>query len=238
MESGIKSALCLSGRPYGLIECSENIRKNIIEPNNCDVFVHTWWNPDDVDKRYKNHPDFPGRVPYDCIQKIKDLYHPKSFIVQPQIQFPIDGFDSTYQPGNKNLILSVQSMFYSIQQSIKLAIDFIENTATDYSTLPQYDAICRCRFDLQFENPIIFSELDLNKLNIYDDCNHDCTCLNDHFAVANQDIMKLYAQTFPEIYKMYFYGVPWVPEIFLGKWMAFNGIEKSHIQNMKYRQFK
>lgn len=129
-------------------------------------------------------------------------------------------------------------MFYSINLSISLAIGYAENSFSIENPFEKYDGICRCRFDLQFDNPIIFDSLDMSKLNLYDDCKHDNTCLNDHFAVSSQDIMKLYAQTYPEIYKMYYYGVDWVPEIFLGKWMSFNGVKKKHIENMIYRQFK
>ena len=44
----MKVALCLSGQARNATAMAPLIIKNIIEPNNADVFFHTWYDEDDL----------------------------------------------------------------------------------------------------------------------------------------------------------------------------------------------
>jgi hypothetical protein len=221
----MKSAVCISGRPYSLVECADSIKRCLIEPNNADVYVFAWHDPALEGTRYRHHPGFEGRVPYNGKEKILEIYKPKKYSIIPQIDFPTENYDSTYQPGDKYFIFSIQSMLYSINRCIYFALQ------------EEYDAICRTRFDLFYRKPVKFDELDLNFMNIYDNCVHEPGCCNDHFAVSNAKNMKVYADLWPEIYKMYAEGTPWCNEVFLGRWLTKNNIQKRHI-DVDYFQWK
>ena len=226
-----KYAVCLSGRPYGLLECADSIKRCLIEPNNADVFIHAWHNPELEGTRYRAHPQFPGLVPKDGINKILDTYQPKAYIIEPQKDFSTEGIDSTYQPGDKYFVWAIQSMLYSIRESINLCLDSYTNLTSPYA------GICRSRMDLFYKTPILFDSLDLTKLNLFDDAKHEPGACNDHFAVGDRKVMEAYADVYPEIYKMYAYGTPWCNEVFLGRWMKWNKIEKKHIP-VEYYQWK
>ena len=49
----MKVAVCMSGQPRLLEECYGYITKNIIEPNNADVFMHGWYDEESLSKPYK-----------------------------------------------------------------------------------------------------------------------------------------------------------------------------------------
>lgn len=227
----IRSALCLSGRPYGLIECSNSIIKNIIEPNNCDVFIHAWHNEELEGQRYRQHSQFPGLVPKDCVNKIKDIYKPKGLTVERQREFSTADFDSVYQPGDKYFIFAIQSMLYSIQKSNEIKKLYEKDNNI------KYDYVCRSRFDMVYDNVIEFAHLDNESIWIYNDCKHETGCMNDHFAVSISYNMDIYSDLYDQIYSMYKDGCPWCNEVFLGRWIQKNGISVKHL-DISYKQYK
>jgi hypothetical protein len=208
----MKSALCLSGQPKGLLECSDSIIKNIIEPNNCDVFIHTWWNPNDVGKLYRNsRPEFKSKVLADLPDKLTQIYKPQSMIIEEQVQFPYWVADSKYQPGDKGFVFAIQSMFYSIKMS-NLLKSIYENQLNQ-----KYDYVMRSRFDLYYHEPILFDFLPIDQITTKNSCTHTNYCVADHWAVSSSENMDIYANTFNNIYKMYSEGIIWCGELFLGK---------------------
>ena len=53
MDFKMKIALCLSGQPRGIPYSCQQILDNIINVNeNVDVFLHTWFDPNDIGKSY------------------------------------------------------------------------------------------------------------------------------------------------------------------------------------------
>ena len=97
----MKVALCLQGLSIGSNDkgnnvdshaCIDFIHKNIIEPNNADVFIHTWNTNDN------------------SIQNLKQIYKPKKSLFEEQIMF--DEMNSKYH--------STKSRWYSQMKSIEL----------------------------------------------------------------------------------------------------------------------
>ena len=96
----MKTALCLSGIVGGesgknglgntinYVECNKYFKENIIEPNGCDVFIHSW------STKYEN----------DLLR----LYKPKGYVFEEQKQFSTKG-------GNR---FRFQSKWYSVSQSL------------------------------------------------------------------------------------------------------------------------
>lgn len=226
----MRNAICLSGRPYGLVECAPYIIKNVIEPNNCDVFIHAWHNVEAEGTRYRPNSKYIGRVPIAAEQQLREIYKPKMIFVQPQLPFSTEGYDSIYQPGDKRFIFSIFSMLYSIQRCNQLKL-FYEQA---YNF--KYDAVCRCRFDLVIQNCVNFDLLNLSKINLKDDCKHEEGCCNDHFAVSNSANMDIYSNLFHVIPILYHHmKTPFCNEIFLGRYLAMKKLEKVGI-NVQWKQ--
>lgn len=224
----MRTALCLSGQPKGLLECSESIIKNIIEPNNCDVFIHTWWDKDTVGEKYRtSRPEFKSTVIPNVPELICEIYKPKSILVEKQIQFPNWVADSAYQPGDRNFIFAIQSMFYSIKMSNLLKRVYESQIGH------QYDAVIRSRFDIFFHEPLVLDLLPLNKISTKNSCTHTDYCVADHWAVSSSSNMDTYSSTFDQIYRMYQEGIIWCGELFLGKQLQNHGIQLNNI-NIAY----
>ena len=169
-------ALCLSGhmRTYAL--CLDNLRKKILNHNDCDIFIHTWddniTNWDHVIKEYK-----PKAI---CIENNKNF---------------IDKFPQQYETprgilDNINLI----SMHYKINQCNKLKLEselFINNN---------YKYVIRSRPDIVLSKPILVSELHQNNLYVPVLNNN---WIDDKFAIASSHIMNIYANTYLYIDEIY-----------------------------------
>jgi hypothetical protein len=78
----MKIALCLSGQPRNIEIGFNKLKNSILDNNDVDVFVHTWYDPDNLSTRSV----IPGRenntVSLDADKKILDLYQPKSHRIE------------------------------------------------------------------------------------------------------------------------------------------------------------
>ena len=66
---GLSSGLNDKGDPVSFESSAETIKKNIIDPNNADVFIHSWGEDALIS------------------ENIKSIYSPKSYIFEKQISF-------------------------------------------------------------------------------------------------------------------------------------------------------
>jgi hypothetical protein len=216
----MKTAVCISGLPRGLKECSKSILDNIILPNNADVFIHSWFNPEKAGSLYRNrHPAFQAKVLNDTDKLIIETYNPKKVVIENQKIFDDKKYFSIYQPNDEYFIFAIQSMLYSIQQCGTLKAEH-ENLLNF-----KYDAVCRIRFDLLIKEPIYFNSLNLDYVNIKMDCTHKMFCCNDHIAVSNSKNMDVYFNTYSAIEELYRSGTPFSGETLLGDWLFNNGIK-------------
>ena len=78
----MKIALCFSGQPRDIDIIYPIIKQTILDSNDVDVFVHTWWDPDNLSHNSvipdRTHKTFST----DAIDKIKNLYQPKRIMVE------------------------------------------------------------------------------------------------------------------------------------------------------------
>lgn len=187
----MKVALCFSGQPRYLNDAYDGIYENILEKYSPDVFVHTWWEESMANKKMDLSQTLSyGRSYYweeNTIDIIQKLYSPKKLFYQPQIEF------ETYQDVDYELLRPshVHSMFYSIEESNKLKIQY-ENENRFV-----YDAVIRCRFDVKFNKfDIDFSEVDMGYIN----CPvHTTNFPNDQFAISSSKNIDIYSSTYSSL---------------------------------------
>ena len=227
----MKNAVLISGKPNALLECAPSIIRNFIEPNNADLFIHYWGesqtpNPVRSDLSYSK-----TRIPNTVWDLIEKIYSPKSVRQDAPINFPTNKYDSIYQPGDPKFINNVQSMIYGWYQANLLRYHF---------PMEKYDMVGRIRFDCYLDTEIKFSELDSNKIHLYNDCRHEQGCCNDHLAVGSEASMNIYCSLFEQISNLYVAGCPFSGETLLGRWLKQNNIEISHldIRHFIWRQME
>jgi hypothetical protein len=127
----MKTALCLAGRigstlgkkqaasdDVDVTTCYKYITRYIIEPNNCDVFLHTW---------SVKHADL-----------LCELYRPVEAIFQEQINF----ISAEERP--TNVIFNTRSKWYSIYKVFALAI---AHDTYDLIMISRYDLLPLRLFD-------------------------------------------------------------------------------------------
>lgn len=193
----MRVALCISGQSRFVSEIFPSIERNVILPNNADVFLHTW--VADTTAPYKKGGQWnKQRLAEKAHETAIKLYKPKTYLIENDISFKnsknnwaksIDKYYHVYEEGyDKYLNKAMYSMWYSIMKSNELKEKYrLENDI-------HYDAVIRCRMDVDFQMPIICDQLDLNKISFeYDGRDNH---INDWVAVGNNANMNIYQSTF------------------------------------------
>ena len=76
----MKIALCLSGQPRVVDIGFNKLKQSIINNNDVDVFIHTWFDSDNL----STNSVIPGRESHSldplAIEKLKDYYQPKKIV--------------------------------------------------------------------------------------------------------------------------------------------------------------
>jgi hypothetical protein len=148
----MKVALCLSGQPRYIDHIVPLIKNFLMKDNGPDVFFHTWFDKNDVDKLYGSSiPSQDGKLGSahpDTIQIFEDSFLPKKRIFEPQREFEVVSRLRTVQTAVSSHLVS---MFYSIEQADKLRREY------EYENNFKYDVVVRSRFDLYFNQHIDFS---------------------------------------------------------------------------------
>lgn len=174
----MKVAVCISGLPRWYVEHRNNIHEMLIEPNDADVFIHTWTSDPAV------------------TQEITDIYNPVKIISEPQKKFKSSTIDldrmlATHARSyvRENFIDMLYSSWYSVQASNSIKELYrLENDI-------QYDYVVRTRFDLHINNKVICKDHDSNIIHI------SCRDLppemvDDRFAFSSNENMNAYAAGF------------------------------------------
>lgn len=188
-----KIALCISGQPRYLEDGYQNIKSELLDKYDIDVFVHTWFDENDIGKEFTISPALKYnrtcKLERDTIKKILTLYKPKLIKHESNKQFNI--LDADYGLCIPN---SVHSMLYSIKESNTLKCRY-EN---DNEFL--YDVVIRCRFDITIEN-FNFVDLDLSKYYVSGEIHRSgqTNVPNDQFCLSSSKNMDLYSNLFDSL---------------------------------------
>lgn len=135
-------------------------KKNIIDPNNADVFIHSWSyeSKDTLEKLYQPRRSLiePQREFPESIKLVKNIEF-KQKIKEAALNFYNRPRLRTIQLERQKEAFRAYSRWYSSQQAIKLKSDYeIEKGF-------KYDAVMVLRLDVGFYKPVLFKSYDLKK---------------------------------------------------------------------------
>ena len=198
----MKIALCLSGLPRNLNKAYPNIKQQLLDPYLPDVFIHTWYNKEDIGVPLFNSwgQKIEEQLDNFVLSNIFEKFNPKKLLVENQIDFDLPKKLNFPEYG-----FNMVSMLYSINEANNLKKRYEEENNFIY------DIVIRYRFDLNiFGNLDLFS-LDLdNKIYCLKECPH-FNGVNDQFAVGssqNIDVFSSSLNIIPELWNMYqFFGI-------------------------------
>lgn len=80
----MKLGILLFGHLRTFEYCSEFFIKNIANKYDCDIFIHTWDETDSTTQSWNNKINHPRKVDNKVIKKVKNIYKPKSILVEHQ----------------------------------------------------------------------------------------------------------------------------------------------------------
>jgi hypothetical protein len=196
----MRVALCLSGQPRFVEKAYPYIYNNLIVPNCADVFFHTWFAKEDVNKSYRNdtgwtnHPN--NKIPENTEELLLNLYKPKAFLFEKQKTFKNKSWnvDKTIQRFCSHLnrdyfVDMMHCMWYSIHKAN--AVKEIYRYEQDVV----YDYVIRCRFDAIIPRVLNCMELDPNIIHVSHD-RQQPNMLDDWFAVSSTKNMNVYTDCY------------------------------------------
>lgn len=199
----MRFAICFSGQCREPFEHYDNISQNIVQAlerfGDVDIFCHFWKGETKFERG-----DLPDLNNKDTLSSIIDLYGPKSFSIEDQIDF------SNCRPhvsfGPQMSAHKIGSMFYSIYQSNLLKkIYEVESDIV-------YDKVLRMRTDRLFHHELndesIFVKNRISARTFSDNG------INDQFAIGDSRLMDLYS----DCYNFIRYSKTCGPERLLGEW--------------------
>lgn len=203
----MKTALIISGQARFLDVAYPFLKKNFLDLNDVDIFIHTW--------NYSNlkpGDPFPGaswNIGKSDVylgeetqrEKILELYKPKSLLVDDQSHF-LEGVDFSKHPltNGENLGFITRCMFYSIKKSFDALEEYASNNGI------KYDAVVRTRFDAAPLSPIVMNS-DENGLNMcfyYADVCRNKSVMSDWFFYSSFENMKEMCSVYNDIERFVF----------------------------------
>lgn len=226
----MKVALCLSGQARRLNKTFDSLKKYVIDPFGCDVFLHTWnfthyYKEAAVSNKLwygQEHPDwehFDGEYAL----KYLNLLRPCRFIVEPPHEFmDIGYYISKCTPENSRMqaksFFNVLSMFYSIFMSHRCMLEWC-----NFKSI-KYDYVIRARTDLSFYDTPTIPQNGVGVIN-YDGFGG----LPDHFAMGDLSSMNFYSACYTNIRHLFDEGCNFHPETFLKKHLDSHGVSYNYI---------
>ena len=206
----MKVALCLSGQPRVVEVGYHKLKATILDNNDVDVFIHTWFDQDNL----STESVIPGREGHQldpgAIDKLIQLYQPKKILVEKpktwdrHFEYPQKTFEKAHTwaleiPGDNPLERAkayldntTHCMWYSIMRSNLLKEEYATETNT------HYDFVIRNRMDYAPHVAITFGEPPENDSAVYYQHNpdHPDGMIGDWFAMGSTNAMNVYSGLF------------------------------------------
>jgi hypothetical protein len=131
----VKTAICFSGQIRAIEKTWSSIKNNIIDPNNADLFLHTWH-------------DSKG-CGAENISSIEEYFLDKNIL-----KMKLESFHGWTWSRKESTYETQSPMFYSMLESNKLKKQYeLENNFI-------YDLVIRCRMDCLFREPLHKNEIE------------------------------------------------------------------------------
>jgi hypothetical protein len=162
MDDNIRIAICFFGQPRLVQEGYQIISKLIKQAKHVDVFVHTWWDPNNVGGQYQRSPwrsisEKEITIKENTIDMIRELYHPKRLEYEAPRQFnrEIEILKETAMYKNtpdamKHNLSNTMSNLCSKYTVSKLFASYCNETNTKYNIVisSRFDMLCDIHIDL------------------------------------------------------------------------------------------
>lgn len=209
----MKVAVCFSGQPRFINECSETIIKNVFGDYLVDVFAHLWFDKDLLTKPYK-YGGSGGwenqRISEKAIDDFKKIYNPLDIVVEkscnfydPYMEEDFEISQNRYWSGSlsepnymERQIKNTLSNFYSMSEANRLKLKY------EYKNRFKYDWVFKVRTDVHVNTKIDLSKYNKNSFN--------CTSLmqqpphiNDWICFGGSDIMDVFMGVFPVFQRVF-----------------------------------
>lgn len=205
----MRVAVCLSGQMRSFRECYPGIYSHIIEPNKADVFIHTWYDEDQLeliayDTRRTNTTFKKGDD-----KELIALYKPVAYHIEkpisfknPSIQLPESYISRTkgsihkecsLQEVKDHAIHSTYSMFYSIYKCNEIKEKYA------YANNLKYDVVIRLRYDLCVTEHLVCEKYPTMECIYYADLKQPDQLISDWINMGSTSIMNIYASIFLHI---------------------------------------
>lgn len=98
----MNAAISFYEQPRYIKQCGSNIISNIIEPNDCKIFGHFWWDNSYIGQKFKFHAT--DIYEHDMISEFKSCYPESNIFWEPQRDFDISKYD--FRTGEMSLELA------------------------------------------------------------------------------------------------------------------------------------
>ena len=188
---GKKVALCLSGQARFVEEgYNDVINPRLIKDNDVDVFIHTW----DINEEQEGKPfvnagghNMGQAVDNSTINTYLDLYKPKKYIVEKQIEFPFGQWSDRAFPNIRSDY--GYSMLYSVYTANKL------RQLYERENNIKYDLVIRCRTDFIMMEEIHLNNLETDRIYLPTGCPH-IGGVADSFAIGPPEYMDIYCDLY------------------------------------------
>ena len=202
----MRTALCISGHLRSFLDVYQYIREKVIDPMQCDIFIHTWSTLGGEPRPEKG--DAEGIAKQIDIGEVYQAVRPASLIVESEdskLKF-IDATKHIIVPPDQQCFIAGRishhvAMFYSIYKSNQLKCDF--EKLNNF----KYDRVIRFRGDIRMGtlfNYDMFPENDTLYVPIIG--RYVDNGINDQVAIASSHIMDAYADMYHQIINYYANG--------------------------------
>ena len=206
----MKVALCLSGQPRVVDIGYQKLSQAILQHNDVDVFIHTWFDPENL----STQSVIPGRESHTldslAIEKLQRYYQPKKILVEkPKSWKRSYGFPD-------KCFTNAWTWALEVQGGLDVAKEYINNTTHSmfYSMMmanlikEQYSAETGVEYDLVIRNRIDYSPhvvLNSNDISIeddtlvYQDLNQPDGMISDWFGMGTTNTMNVFCGVYNQI---------------------------------------
>jgi hypothetical protein len=183
----MKVALLLTGHMRNYEKAYENLKANLLDHHDVDIFLHSWSNRGNVVAKYTS--DEKEEIePLDVV----NLYKPVRYLFEhPDKVHP----NINYQQNSVVPVKNIINMYRKIYLAGELLREWDE----------EYDIVLRFRADLHLKQPLNLDEFKINDNNIYvrDLTNNQA---NDHYCIGSVNSVLVYCSLYSLIDAYYMPG--------------------------------
>ena len=211
----MKVAVLLFGQPRDAVSCSESIMKNLVQCNNADVFMHTWYDKDNLymEKGEKGRKNCT--LPIDVDKELLKIYKPKSWCIEPQKFQNFNNYDCDYYDCPRKFVENMQKC----GKNKEMTYDMVKSRIIKYSHLSQlysifkanmlkeeyslehnilYDCVVKLRYDIIVNKPINISAYTSKKF-LYFNIGQPDRMLCDWFQLGTNEMMNIVCSIFLQL---------------------------------------